>query len=661
MHNLRFRQIHLDFHTSEKIEGIGDKFNAKDFAKILADAHVDSITCFSKCHHGMIYHDTKFEAKHPYLTVNLLKEQIEACHNAGIKAPVYISVGLDEFMAQCHPEWLEVTPDGKRAGAGPLQAGWRKFCFNSPYIDYVVEQTLEVLSMFTVDGLFFDIISQGQCCCRYCMEDMLANGYAPETEDDRITFSKKVLEDFKKRMSSEVRKVQVDCPIFYNSGHVSPDIRSTLDTYSHLELESLPSGGWGYHHFPITARYGRNLGLDYLGMTGKFLKSWADFGGYKNKAALEYECFTALSLGGKCSIGDQLHPSGEITKATYGLIGSVYESVEKKEEWCDDVQPQAEIAIFTPDAVGASQGRLDDSLQGAYRILEESHYQFDIIDGQMDMSKYKVIILPDKITIDQSLKESLNRFLESGGALMLSHASGMNASEDGYYYLKDYGIHFEGEAKYCPDFVEAGEKINQDILESEHVMYDRGYEISVQNNEEGEVLAEVWHPYFNRNYKHFCSHFHTPVEKKSEYPAIVRTGNLIYFVHPVFGMYQRHGAKVYKQLVLNTLNLLVKDKMVKTNAPTTAHITVNHQEIKNRYVMHILHYIPERRANGIDTIEDVIPLNDVECAVKLGEKVSKVYMAPSGEEIDFKELDGYVSITIPRVDGHQMVVFEKNS
>ena len=47
----------------------------------------------------MIYHDTKFvEARHPHLEVNLLKEQVEACHAAGIRVPIYITVGWDEFQ-----------------------------------------------------------------------------------------------------------------------------------------------------------------------------------------------------------------------------------------------------------------------------------------------------------------------------------------------------------------------------------------------------------------------------------------------------------------------------------------------------------------------------------------------------------------------------------
>ena len=36
--NLPYRQIHLDFHTSEQIEGIGADFDPQEFADTLAKA-----------------------------------------------------------------------------------------------------------------------------------------------------------------------------------------------------------------------------------------------------------------------------------------------------------------------------------------------------------------------------------------------------------------------------------------------------------------------------------------------------------------------------------------------------------------------------------------------------------------------------------------------
>ena len=46
--DLRFRQIHLDFHTSEFIDGIGSQFDPEEFAATLEKARVNSITCFAR-------------------------------------------------------------------------------------------------------------------------------------------------------------------------------------------------------------------------------------------------------------------------------------------------------------------------------------------------------------------------------------------------------------------------------------------------------------------------------------------------------------------------------------------------------------------------------------------------------------------------------------
>ena len=94
---LRFRQIHLDFHTSEHIESIGSNFDPDEFAETLVKAKVNSITCFARCHHGWLYFDSKNfpERKHPHLKNSLLSQQIEACHNRGIRVPIYITVQWD--------------------------------------------------------------------------------------------------------------------------------------------------------------------------------------------------------------------------------------------------------------------------------------------------------------------------------------------------------------------------------------------------------------------------------------------------------------------------------------------------------------------------------------------------------------------------------------
>src|SRR2546421_7965156 len=115
------RQIHLDFHTGPAIPDVGRDFDAKAFAQRAKDAHVNSMTLFAKCHHGHLYYNTKSPARHPGLKrgLDLLGEQVEALHSAGIRAPIYISVLCDEYAADEHPEWIARERDGRPVGAGP--------------------------------------------------------------------------------------------------------------------------------------------------------------------------------------------------------------------------------------------------------------------------------------------------------------------------------------------------------------------------------------------------------------------------------------------------------------------------------------------------------------------------------------------------------------
>ena len=46
------RQVHLDYHCSEKISDIGTRFDKKEFQETLIKAKVNSINLFAKCHHS---------------------------------------------------------------------------------------------------------------------------------------------------------------------------------------------------------------------------------------------------------------------------------------------------------------------------------------------------------------------------------------------------------------------------------------------------------------------------------------------------------------------------------------------------------------------------------------------------------------------------------
>lgn len=653
------RQIHLDFHTSPHIPGVGENFDPEKFAHTLKEARVESVTCFARCHHGYLYYDSKRhpERKHPHLKRNLLAEQIEVCHQYGIRVPIYTTVQWDDYTAQRHPEWLVRNEDGSPRNDRPDFPGfYRTLAVNSGYRDFLREHVMDLLETFPCDGLFFDIVNPKDDWSAFSQAQMRERGLDPQEAQDRYRFGVEVIHEWMKEMSSLIRSCRPEATIFYNSGHIGPRQRAVVDAYSHFEVESLASGGWGYLHMPLTARYVRHLDRKAIGMTGKFHTSWGDFHSYKNPAALEFECHHMAALGMGCSIGDQLHPNGELCRYTYQLIGSVYQQLERKEPWCQEARAVTEIGVLTPEEYQNTRVHSDvtGAIQGVIRMLQECGYQFDVIDSQtaFDVNKYRLLLMPDEIPVNRFLADKLDRYLDAGGSILISHKAGLDASGR-QFALSRFGVTYVSDSPYCPDYLVPARPFSDKLSATEYVMYLRG--AKVQARPGSEILAHVKKPYFNREGEMYCSHLHAPADGMTDYPAAVQNGNVIYLAHPVFSTYHEYAPRWCKTIVEMSLDRLLGRRRVLHNGPSTALVMLNRQDRHHRYVLHVLHFVPERRGKRFDVIEDVIPLYSVSFSVEVPESVTSVRLVPQMEAVEYVVRDGRIEFTVPRIDGHQMV------
>lgn len=657
---LPFRHIHLDFHTSPLIPEIGRNFDPQIFVTTLQYAHVNSITVFAKCHHGLSYYPTRVGVQHPHLERDLLGEMVTACKQAEIRVVAYTTVTLDEHMATQHPEWRQIDEQGRLVGRAPLNAdhfSWQWLCLNSPYIDYVAAHTQEILTNYPVDGIFYDIILQSPCLCHHCQNGMRSEGLHPGSLAERTQYSLQVADQCMERLSHVVWDHNAELSVFFNSRlRFDTDGRNSSRAeqrhYSHWEIESLASGDWGYSHFPIAVRYFQALQPKraMTGHTGRFHTSWGDFGALKNQAALEYECFRLIASGCGCTIGDQLSPRGTLDPAIYQRIGSVYEQVARKEAWCRNVTPQIEIGVLTANP--GDHAGLDNVDEGVMRMLIETHYQFEYVDAQAEFDAYPLLILPDRIRLTPALQRKLIAYVAQGGKLLLSYHSGLwhNSDEFGI----DCGVTFESDYEYTPSYLRVHDILQQGIEPMDHVMYEASAQVAAHAGTE--VLASVVKPYFNRTWEHFCSHQHTPPDTITSIPAVTQHGNIIYIASAIFGAYLEYGYRPYRELVRNCIERLLPHKLIDGNLPKTAETTLMKQG--DHLILHVLHYTPQRTARKIDILEEVIPLYQRTVSVKTSWKPSKVSLIPEQQELPFTWSDQYVQFVIPEIRGHQMALIE---
>ena len=648
---LSFRQVHLDFHTSECIDGIGEQFDKQQFQEMLKLGHVSSITVFSKCHHGWAYHPSDANQMHPGLKFDLLQAQIEAAHEIGVKTPVYLSAGVDEKLCAEHPEWKTIVKDpwGNFVIFDPFCVGFHELCLNTPYLDILLAQIKEVCERYDADGIFLDIVGEKECYCPACMAEMQRRGWDPQNRENARKLAVEVYANYTRRVRETIDSVKPGLPVFHNGGHIIVGRRDLAYANTHLEMESLPTGGWGYDHFPMSVAYCRNFGMEMLGMTGKFHTAWGEFGGFKHKNALRYEVALSMANGAKCSIGDQLHPGGEMSRATYALIGAAYKEAEEKEAWCDDVEAVSDIGVLSVEAFTQARIHPDNiATEGVNRMLLEGHYLFDILDMESDFARYKVIILPDKIPMTAELKVKLDAFVAGGGKIL---ASGHSGVEDGKMPY-DLGCTYEGPSDFQPAYVVPSVPLaNMDP--GTYVIYKEGHKVKPT----GVELAKREGSYFNRGLGHFCSHQHTPNSGVIEGSAVTVGSQGAYISWSIFTEYREMASLILRDLVCATLDTLLGDRKTLTvSLPALGITTLMDQKGAHRLVHHLLYATPVKRGNGIEVIEDIVPIYNIDVAVRPGKDIKKVYLAPQMTEIPFEQKDGVVSYRVEKVDNHQMVV-----
>ncbi|WP_299652620.1 alpha-amylase family protein [uncultured Tateyamaria sp.] len=660
---MRFRQIHLDFHTSPEVPGVGSKFDSKTFARTLKGAHVNSINLFAKCHHGYSYHPTKVGKMHPHLDFDLLRAQIDALQAEGIKTPIYITAAWDELAAAQHPEWIIVDPKtGEKMHNGTDgRQGWYFLDLSSPYKDYLYAQIEEVIELFPdAGGFWIDICHQHLSVGDPAVAQMRARGMDPDNQADLIDFAESASLANLDRISTMARHAGL--PVFFNFGHLRRGRSDVLRTYfSHLEIESLPTAEWGYDHFPVSARYVEALGMDYLGMTGKFHHLWGDMGGYKKPEALIYECGAMLAHGARICIGDHLHPTGRIDPSTYANVGKAFEWVAACEQWCEGTSNVAEIGLISTEAIerpryaGPSphHNTIDD---GAVRVLLEHKFTFDVLDADSDFSAYRLLILPDAIPINADLAVKLQSHVDQGGRLLLTGSSGIGA--DGEMLFPAGTIRCGVSAFSGGDFALPTKDLRADFVDEPLFMYGPSQQLKLDG---GASLGSVFDPYLNREGRRFSGHLHAPNRPDPNgFVFGARLDGVTRLAHPVFGLYHKVGAPALLDIIGNVISqALDAPRQIASSLPVAGRATLRRNEAQ--HVLHLLYANPilrgRLRGDNVQPIQDIVPLHDVDVTLQIKD-ASRVTLQPQGTELRFRTHDGSLSFSVPNVTGHQMIVVE---
>ncbi len=652
------RQIHLDFHTSEKIPDIGVKFSKKQFQEALIAGKVNTINIFAKCHHSWSYYPTKVGKMHPNLGFDLMGQQIEACREIGVKVNIYFTVGWSAVEAIEHPEWAVVDKNGtnpyremkKNLQPGETFQGWEYLEPSGPYADLIIAQTEELLKNYDFDGMWFDIHQPEHLNYNeWSRKDYAARGIdVNDTEAVRKRTNEKYNEFFQ-RARDVIAKYKPEATVYfngttrtYNSENIELFKYGFFNYNTKHDLEDLPTAWGGYDIFPWRSKYFANTGKEIVAMSGKFHKAWGEFGGFKHPDAILYEAASMIAFGANANFGDQLHPSGEMDMATYKNIGKAFEYVEKIEEFGIGGISKSETGLYLGENLPA--------IEGTVQMLLERQVNFNVVNTLSDWSGIEVLVITSDGVLEKDIPK-IQQFVASGGKVL---AMGEGIFVNGKPII-DIGAEYVGKANFDIDYTVVNEKISKDLVESPFLNYRAGLRIKPAAGTE--ILARIREPYFSRTIEHYSSHANTPNQlTDAAHPAVIKKGNIVYIAHDLDKQYQQEGARLQRDLFFNALNLLRTNPLVTVDMPSMGRMNLLHQPDKNRYVVHLLYASPIQRGK-VRVVEDLVPLHNTPVTVNLPEKIKSATLVPSGKKLEMKSVDGKIQVIVPEFTCHTAIVF----
>ncbi|MFH0795956.1 MAG: family 10 glycosylhydrolase [Candidatus Omnitrophota bacterium] len=698
------RRLLLDFHTPEWPSGLFTELNPQKIIKEFKRAHINAAYFSAKDCYGNSYYNTAVGHKHSALKDrDLLSEWLSAAHAVGIKAIAYYCISWDTGAAMKNPDWSCREPDGTPAkNSNLVSAPWHIVCLNSPYREYAISQVKEIAKNYDMDGIFLDMFvyhTQKQLCyCDYCKKKYREElgGEIPVVIDWQslvwrryLDWRSKCLRECIFDMEKLIRSVKPNVSFSHNfHGYWIVNWRVGVTAEEFTESADYVTGETEAMCPSQLARFMRGVsgGKHYDVMTHRFVQGW-DYS-IKPAEQLKFEIFTAAANGAGVTVIDQPYHTGRLEKAVYDILGEAYQEIEEREKWLAGAEPTKFIALYysqkTKDYHGADNlEKYVPSFIGGYRALFEGHQAVDIVSdrhlNQAELNKYKVLVLSNAVCLSDRQVEQISEFVKNGGGLVATHLTSL-ANEN--YEFKDnfglseiFGCRFKRVSEFTDNYIKFEcTQLTEGIEKRFHL--HRGSTLEVIPTEDVNVHGWMVNPIGQKSAEKWYGNFMSPPGRVTNNPFVISNnygkGKVVYISGNAEDNYARFGFKVFRQLLNNAVLHVAPEKpQIRIAAPLNVEVTFFEQKDKGRKILHFVNCPEQRRGEshydlvtqintGVTTrkiiFEETNPVYGIR--VLVNGNISKTYLVPSMEKLNFTTKEGFSEITVPKTGLWGTVVIE---
>jgi hypothetical protein len=695
------------------------------------------------------YYDSKLlKRRSPHVPLSRVDEEVAEYRRLGLRILAVYPPTLQGEVYELHPDWRRIATNTKEIPQVDLKQHpyGGMLCLLGPYGDFFIDVLAEVTEKYKVDAWSFDGLHYGGVCyCEHCRENFRkeTGGEIPVVNLDDAAFRRyqhwadRRMEDVIRRMQTRLKEgIHPDVALVTwttNAGRYGHyrDIPRNMPARMNLLLDAPDQEFW-MDETNRGATIVPALGSAYIwactnhrvAFSEPYLMSHGN--PYGNESFPGHEIFRRMMLVATHGASPSLavgHPK-RLEEDSYAALAEV----QKRKEWLTHKQPEPWGAMLLSDNTrvfyGRSSGQVEErylaSVFGTFRTIVEEHLPVTTIcDWNLtaeDLSKYKVLILPNAACLSDSQCAAVREFVEKGGGLVASLDTSLcdefgdvrcrerppRRSEQGEFGLADVlGVQHAGvitaDAKPEELDVNFAKGLGADYWDKRKSTFGlrlaiptrrAGEDVTPRNATEGvpysalddarlaklagtdplifkgpairvrpadgvETLARLWP--------------HGSPEQADSPPAIVTRsfgkGRVVYFAAGIDAGYFSYPYPYQRVLLASAIRWAAKEPPpLEVQAPMCVHATLFRQTKtgKDRLLVHLFndvnttanHALPN---DDVPLREETLPIHDIRLTLR-GYQIASATQQPEGKPLPLSSDGEGVTVTVPRLEVHSIIV-----
>lgn len=446
-HGPQFRYgFHYDLHAQKNDTDLGAQCDVKTLMAALKETGADFIQTDTRGHAGYTSYPSK--VKHAFVPAGLKKDALkvwrEATRRLGLPLHCHYTGTYDDAMAQAHPDWAFVNPDGQPNPHG--------LCCRGPYVDeFLIPQMIELIDDYQVDGFWVDGDYWGvwPCYCHRCLtvwKEMTGRSDGPKDmkDPDWVRWQNMHRAGFFEYCRKYTRAVHQHKPGVL----VCSNWLFTMRTPGNLPAETdwvsgdLIPQAFGQDRVRVETRFASTRGKHFDFMMWNFYGSiYQEVHGNAQPSAptlkpapmMMQEAASMLAQGGGVQIYNPApYRDGRMASWSLRRMGEVARFVKARRTLCTGTESDSEVAVLHSEChlyAQPSQSLFWDvdyaAVNGAVLGLLEKQFSVDVLDEWKlipSLDQYRLVVVAEQHDLSADMVEALKKYVQNGGGLLISGA-----------------------------------------------------------------------------------------------------------------------------------------------------------------------------------------------------------------------------------------------